>query len=137
VSAVMQRLCRLSYHDRITAAVPEAFHAMLPPRAAVEELPAPGAADAANGAATAEDLQASTAAEIVQMVSTPQCSAHNSAGLGHASTSRCYSCASRHALGLSSAGGPMTLSTLVTHMHFVDFDKFDWFMRAGEAEDAG
>lgn len=72
MSAVMQRLVRLSYHDRITAAVPEAFHKMLPPRAAVEELPAPGAADAANGAATAVDLQASTAAELVQMVSMPQ-----------------------------------------------------------------
>lgn len=69
VAALMQRLVRLSYHDRIAAAVPQSFHALLPPRPAVEALPPPDAADAANGAAALEDLQASTAAELVQMVS--------------------------------------------------------------------
>lgn len=64
----MQRLVRLSYHDRISAAVPEAFHPMLPPRPAVEALPTAGAADAANGSAALEELQATAAAELVQMV---------------------------------------------------------------------
>lgn len=68
VLAVMARLVRLSYYDRITAAVPEAFHALMPPPPSPQQLPTAGAPAEGDGADGAQALELATAANLLQMV---------------------------------------------------------------------
>ena len=63
--AVLSRLTRLSYYDRVKAAVPEAFRPLMPPPPVVQGLPA--AADVPSGDGP-EPLQTRSAAELLQMV---------------------------------------------------------------------
>jgi nuclear cap-binding protein subunit 1 len=69
-AAVMSRLVRLSYWDRVQAAVPPEFQVLLPPKPEAEALPAAG--DAAAAEADPEGAWAARALDLVRAKASPE-----------------------------------------------------------------